>query len=338
MVPDGSEHAQAGLADSSCGEEQVMRIAQRFASPRVSSERSIGSPASAPHDGREWLASRSQLVGQIEEFRKNRLLKRSWLPRSFGEAFKRSRAGIPLLLGAVALVGSAGLGLTYPEVFLSSTALKSSLEASSGPVRISSGPSVDGYAQNAVAAAERSAGGTVGAVAPLASQAGLPLPSTSSGAAAPDFNGRGPIDERRRATAMLTSIPSIDNSAMTWPEDGRRIASPPAKTDGTVSDSAEMAGGLKLDRETLDAIIGRGRLLLSSGDIASARLLFERAYEAGDSRGAKHMAMTYDPAYHTEFPIAGLTADRDLAEMWYDRADAMPEVQTVDIAESAASQ
>ncbi len=74
-------------------------------------------------------------------------------------------------------------------------------------------------------------------------------------------------------------------------------------------------------RRQLDVLLERGRLIMETGDIASARLIYERVYEAGDPRGALAIASTYDPETLRAFNVIGLAADRDMYRLWSQRAE-----------------
>jgi TPR repeat protein len=63
------------------------------------------------------------------------------------------------------------------------------------------------------------------------------------------------------------------------------------------------------------ALMERGRDLLKSGDIASARLLFQRLANAGIADAALALAATYDPRY-----LIGVAGDETKARDWYQRA------------------
>jgi hypothetical protein len=64
----------------------------------------------------------------------------------------------------------------------------------------------------------------------------------------------------------------------------------------------------------------RGSAFIAAGDIAAARLFFERAANAGDVRSALGMAMTFDPAELAKAGVRGLKGDQAQADYWYRRA------------------
>lgn len=75
-----------------------------------------------------------------------------------------------------------------------------------------------------------------------------------------------------------------------------------------------------LPTDTLELILRRGDDLLALGDLAAARLLYERAAAAGDARGAIGMAKTYDPRVLAQLGARGIQPDPDVAASWYRKA------------------
>jgi TPR repeat protein len=73
-------------------------------------------------------------------------------------------------------------------------------------------------------------------------------------------------------------------------------------------------------RERALRLVKKGNEQLAEGAIAQARLLYERAAEAGSALGAMALAATYDPAELQRLGALGLKADRDAARRWYERA------------------
>ena len=70
-----------------------------------------------------------------------------------------------------------------------------------------------------------------------------------------------------------------------------------------------------------DAVLmEKGRVLMKSGDIASARLLFQRLANAGIADAALALAATYDPRYLAQHNLIGIAGDETKAHHWYQRA------------------
>jgi hypothetical protein len=77
---------------------------------------------------------------------------------------------------------------------------------------------------------------------------------------------------------------------------------------------------LALSSEEIAAHLVRGEAKLKAGELAAARLYFERVALAGDRRGALGMARTYDPAVLAGLPVLGPQPDPAAAKAWYERA------------------
>lgn len=88
-----------------------------------------------------------------------------------------------------------------------------------------------------------------------------------------------------------------------------RAAPPPAARTARRIDSAEVA-----------ALIKRGEDYIAARDLASARLVLQRAAESGDARAALTLAGTYDPNVIERLGIRGVAADIRLALVWYGKA------------------
>jgi TPR repeat protein len=70
-------------------------------------------------------------------------------------------------------------------------------------------------------------------------------------------------------------------------------------------------------------LVKRGKDLLTTGDVASARLLLRRAAEAGDAEGALAFGSTFDPAVIARLGAIGVEADTARARKWYEKAAAL---------------
>jgi hypothetical protein len=86
------------------------------------------------------------------------------------------------------------------------------------------------------------------------------------------------------------------------------------------------AGG-RLSAAEIAALVARGDAFLGAGDIASARLYFQRAADAGDARAAMRIAVTFDAAFLDRAGLQGLRGDPDQAAFWYRRARDLGEVK-----------
>jgi hypothetical protein len=69
----------------------------------------------------------------------------------------------------------------------------------------------------------------------------------------------------------------------------------------------------------ISAQLSRGDSLFGSADIASARLFYERAAEAGDAQAALRLGQTYDASFLV-WAHLGSRGNLELAQHWYQRA------------------
>ncbi len=75
-----------------------------------------------------------------------------------------------------------------------------------------------------------------------------------------------------------------------------------------------------LGSQAVKLLTEQGRRLFEAGDVVAARVLFNRAANAGDAAAAIAMGTTYDPASLRNHGVLGIVGDREKARMWYDSA------------------
>ncbi len=76
----------------------------------------------------------------------------------------------------------------------------------------------------------------------------------------------------------------------------------------------------QLDRDEIANLFKRGEELLVQGDVASARLMLQRAADARDPRAALALGATYDPVMLNRLGVLGFQPDPAQAKVWYERA------------------
>jgi TPR repeat protein len=75
-----------------------------------------------------------------------------------------------------------------------------------------------------------------------------------------------------------------------------------------------------LDREEIAYLLKRGEELVAAGQLGPARLVLQRAAEAGDSNAAFALAITYDPILLRTRVVFGVAPDAAMARAWYEKA------------------
>lgn len=76
----------------------------------------------------------------------------------------------------------------------------------------------------------------------------------------------------------------------------------------------------RLDADELATLLKRAKGLIAAGDIASARLLLERAADAQEAGAALILARTYDPAVLGTPDARSIAPDPAAARIWYRKA------------------
>ena len=97
------------------------------------------------------------------------------------------------------------------------------------------------------------------------------------------------------------------------PPEAAPAADPPRPAAKTVT----------LAPDEIAMLVKRGKDLLTTGDVASARLLLRRAAEAGDADAALAFGSTFDPAVIARLGAIGVEADTARARKWYEKAAAL---------------
>jgi TPR repeat protein len=105
-----------------------------------------------------------------------------------------------------------------------------------------------------------------------------------------------------------------------------QIASSQPRADvPPITRSGQPAGTVSL--EPVAVLMQRGDRSLALGDIAAARLSFERAAEAGNADAATALGKTYDPHYIAP----GGTPDPARAAGWYRKAITLGDAHAADL-------
>lgn len=155
---------------------------------------------------------------------------------------------------------------------------------------------------------------------------GVPAPPTPSTvvAAAPPAAIAAPTP----APTIVTPLPAPPAAAV---EEAATATEPPAtetrpQADPAASEEKPIVAAppapATLAPAEVDELVSRGGRLLATGDIAAARVFFERAAEQGNAAAATAAGKTYDPLYLEESHVRGIRGDPVAAAKWYRRASA----------------
>jgi TPR repeat protein len=143
-----------------------------------------------------------------------------------------------------------------------------------------------------------------------APQAAAP-PTTGFAALRPESVGRGTAADPQTAADTKSSVRGDSPAA-------------PAREQAGVGDRTRaVAPPLGAIEDQIALWVKRGEDVLAVGDFVSARVLFQRAAEAGGAQAALMLAATYDPKVVDRFRADGLAADIAKAQLWYEKAKAL---------------
>jgi hypothetical protein len=120
-----------------------------------------------------------------------------------------------------------------------------------------------------------------------------------------------PIAPPESEVARPAPVPAVETVALAPPRSGGAETPRPDTPVRT------------LDREAIALLVRQGEQLISAGDIAAARTVFQRAAEAGDLAASVALAASYDPAALKQLGVVGKHADLKKARSLYEKAESM---------------
>jgi TPR repeat protein len=124
------------------------------------------------------------------------------------------------------------------------------------------------------------------------------------------------------ATAYLVRVMPESSTTERHSEATNETASMRVALSPTANTEIELtASEDKLTPIEIKKLVERGTMLVGSGDLPSARRLYERAAEAGDPQAAIYLGETYDPAFLKRARFGkSVRGHLDSAVYWYRRA------------------
>ncbi len=96
---------------------------------------------------------------------------------------------------------------------------------------------------------------------------------------------------------------------------------PPPEASTASRQTAPNFATRHIDADELAAMLRRAEDLIKASDLSSARLLLQRAVEAGSMQAALTLAGTFDPNVLAGQGFQDGTADIAMARLWYERAE-----------------
>jgi TPR repeat protein len=145
--------------------------------------------------------------------------------------------------------------------------------------------------------------------------------------AAPASAETAPPADPTAAPASAETAPPANPTAVPASAETARPADPTAVPASAETGAQDVQAAVTADKappplpaEQITALVARGDAFVQTRDIASARLLYERAADAGNGRAALRMGESFDPAFLDSIGISRMLGDRRLALSWYRRA------------------
>jgi len=158
----------------------------------------------------------------------------------------------------------------------------------------------------------------------LSSQQSPPAPDTGRDSASLVLSaGRARVNQAPPSSQpVLTSAATAKEIALASDEQGSRAAAPRQATSRQLATAGEaQLPSRQLDAEEIAVLIKSGTQLLADRDFAAARLMYQRAAEAGSAMAAFALAETYDPLVVGKLNVRGeTTPDFAKATIWYEKA------------------
>ncbi|HEX3522214.1 MAG TPA: hypothetical protein VHT52_09020 [Stellaceae bacterium] len=158
----------------------------------------------------------------------------------------------------------------------------------------------------------------------------------SSETAAPAEPVASPLSAETAAAAEPAATPSsAETAAPAEPVSAPAETAPRGVSVAATADKASTP--MLLPAEQITVLLARCDEFVRMRDIASARLLYERAADAGNGRAALRMGESFDPAFLNRIGIYRMAGDRQLALSWYRRARDLGDAEAAQLLEKSES-
>jgi hypothetical protein len=124
----------------------------------------------------------------------------------------------------------------------------------------------------------------------------------------PEGLAQATISSQRTKTSRTARLSEGNTMAMLQPAETGIQPPPSNKTNRA------------LDPEESKLLTKQREQFAEAGDLVTARVLFQRAAEAGDATAATALGATYDPTVLAKLGVVGIGADVEKARFWYQSA------------------
>jgi hypothetical protein len=111
-------------------------------------------------------------------------------------------------------------------------------------------------------------------------------------------------------------VQNVERAAPPAPAPSAERAPPPQVAERP----AQMVPARSLDTAEIDVLVKQGQQFVAAGDFVTARLVFQRAAEAGNAAAALALGASYDPVVLSRLGVRGVDADVGKARSWYQKA------------------
>jgi hypothetical protein len=153
----------------------------------------------------------------------------------------------------------------------------------------------------------------------------LPEPANRTVAAAEspapqDEERPDPREQRSPATSAGAANIQPPTNQQTYPDEQTRPAPTPEASTAARQTAPDFVTR-HIDPDELGAMLRRADDFIKAGDLSSARLLLQRAVEAGSMQAALMLAGTFDPNVLATHSFKDGAADIAMARLWYECAE-----------------
>jgi hypothetical protein len=140
--------------------------------------------------------------------------------------------------------------------------------------------------------------------------------------------------ERKYLAVFANAAAGYIETLTLYVSDQSPVAAPPApvrqESKVTAPAQRDLSDPPRLAPLVQRTLLNRGDAMLGLGNVSAARMLYQRAADAGVGVAALKLAETYDPAFLAARDLRGVKPDPVAAEAWYRRAEALGDAEAAE--------